>query len=82
MLYVMPDEGEPGTFKDREILSRVPHKVLGGMAICAKIIGAKVGYIYLRGEYKFLVPQLIEELKKFHQIMDELNLDFRVDIFG
>jgi [NiFe] hydrogenase diaphorase moiety large subunit len=75
------DEGEPGTFKDREILTRVPYKVLGGMAMCAKIIGSKIGYIYLRGEYKFLVPQLREELKKFHQIMDELNLDFRVDIF-
>ncbi|WP_372644145.1 NADH-ubiquinone oxidoreductase-F iron-sulfur binding region domain-containing protein [Ancylomarina sp.] len=75
------DEGEPGTFKDREILTRVPHKVLAGMAMCAKIIGAKEGYIYLRGEYKFLVPQLREELKKFHQIMDELNLDFAVDIF-
>lgn len=75
------DEGEPGTFKDREILTRVPHKVLAGMAMCAKIIEAKEGYIYLRGEYKFLVPQLREELKKFHQIMNELDLDFEVDIF-
>lgn len=64
-----------------EILTRVPHKVLAGMAMCAKIIGAKEGYIYLRGEYKFLVPQLRDELKKFHKIMDELNLDFVVDIF-
>jgi len=75
------DEGEPRTFKDREILTRVPHKVLAGMAMCAKIIGAKEGYIYLRGEYKFLVPQLREELDKFHKIMEELNLDFVVDIF-
>ena len=48
------DEGEPGTFKDREILTRVPLKVFGGMAVCAKIIGAKHGYVYLRGEYRFL----------------------------
>ncbi|MBL4560424.1 MAG: NADH-quinone oxidoreductase subunit E [Bacteroidales bacterium] len=75
------DEGEPGTFKDREILTRVPHKVLSGMAICAKIIGAQKGYIYLRGEYKFLVPDLKKELRKFHDILDELGLDFRVDIF-
>ena len=75
------DEGEPGTFKDREILTRVPHKVLSGMAVCAKIIGAKKGYIYLRGEYRFLVPDLKKELRKFHDILDELGLDFRVEIF-
>jgi [NiFe] hydrogenase diaphorase moiety large subunit len=75
------DEGEPGTFKDREILSRVPHKVLSGMAICAKIIGAQKGYIYLRGEYRFLVSDLKKELRKFHDILDELGLDFRIEIF-
>lgn len=75
------DEGEPGTFKDREILTRVPEKVLSGMAVCAKVIGAKKGYIYLRGEYKFLVPNLKKELRKFHDILDELGLDFRVEIF-
>ena len=35
------DEGEPGTFKDREILDLVPRKVMVGMAICAYVIGAK-----------------------------------------
>jgi len=38
------DEGEPGTFKDREILEKVPNKVFNGMAICAYVIGAKEGY--------------------------------------
>ncbi len=52
------DEGEPGTFKDRQILDEVPRKVFAGMAIASKAIGAKTGYIYLRGEYKFLVPKL------------------------
>jgi [NiFe] hydrogenase diaphorase moiety large subunit len=75
------DEGEPGTFKDREILTRVPHKVLSGMAVCANIIGAEKGYIYLRGEYRFLVPDLKRELRKFHDILDELGLNFRVEIF-
>jgi [NiFe] hydrogenase diaphorase moiety large subunit len=42
------DEGEPGTFKDREILSKVPFKVLTAMAVCGYVIGAKEGYIYLR----------------------------------
>nr|WP_321409818.1 NADH-ubiquinone oxidoreductase-F iron-sulfur binding region domain-containing protein [uncultured Carboxylicivirga sp.] len=75
------DEGEPGTFKDREILSRVPHKVLTGMAVCARIIGAKQGFIYLRGEYVFLKPQLMEIIKEFHLLLDKLKLDFRVEIF-
>src|SRR5665648_115966 len=52
------DEGEPGTFKDREILSKVPFKVLTAMAICGHVIGAREGYIYLRGEYFFLRPEL------------------------
>ena len=75
------DEGEPGTFKDREILTRVPHKVLTGMALCGRIIGAPVGYIYLRGEYKYLTGELQAEIDKFHQICDEVGLNFRVKIF-
>ena len=51
------DEGEPGTFKDREILDRVSYKVYGGMAIAGKAIGAKNGIVYLRGEYRFLLTQ-------------------------
>jgi [NiFe] hydrogenase diaphorase moiety large subunit len=48
------DEGEPGTFKDREILTKVPFKVLTAMGICGFITGATKAFIYLRGEYKFL----------------------------
>jgi len=72
------DEGEPGTFKDREILDQVPGKVFCGMAIAGRAIGAKVGYVYLRGEYKFLIPKLNEELIKFHKTMDEFNQNFRI----
>jgi [NiFe] hydrogenase diaphorase moiety large subunit len=74
------DEGEPGTFKDREILDQVPGKVFCGMAIAARAIGAKNGYVYLRGEYKFLIPKLNEQLDKFHQLMDEFNHNFRIYI--
>ncbi len=83
MKYVIcnADEGEPGTFKDREILSKVPHKVLIGMAICAKIIGAHEGFIYLRGEYKFLVDSLNEVIDDFHVMMNKVGFDFRVKIF-
>jgi len=75
------DEGEPGTFKDREILTQVSYKVLTGMAICARVIGAKKGFIYLRGEYKFLVKTLNEELDKFHKVCKDLGLNFNVEIF-
>jgi [NiFe] hydrogenase diaphorase moiety large subunit len=74
------DEGEPGTFKDREILDEVPEKVFCGMAIASLAIGAKVGYIYLRGEYKFLVPKLEKKLLDFHDLMQEMQHDFRIEL--
>jgi len=45
------DEGEPGTCKDRDILRFNPHQVIEGMAIGAYVMGASVGYNYIRGEY-------------------------------
>jgi len=45
------DEGEPGTFKDREIILRQPHKMLEGLAIAAHTIGAQDIYLYIRGEF-------------------------------
>ncbi len=74
------DEGEPGTFKDRQILDEVPRKVFAGMAIASKAIGSKEGYIYLRGEYKFLVPKLSEELDLFHSLLKELGHDFKIKL--
>jgi [NiFe] hydrogenase diaphorase moiety large subunit len=74
------DEGEPGTFKDREILDQVPGKVFCGMAIAARAVGAKNGYVYLRGEYKFLIPKLNEHLITFHKMMDEYNHNFHIQI--
>jgi NADH-quinone oxidoreductase subunit F len=45
------DEGEPGTFKDRQLLERDPHQVLEGIIIASYAIGAATAYIYLRGEF-------------------------------
>lgn len=45
------DEGEPGTFKDRELMLKNPHALLEGMAIAGYAIGAGHGYIYIRGEF-------------------------------
>jgi [NiFe] hydrogenase diaphorase moiety large subunit len=72
------DEGEPGTFKDREILDRVAGKMYGGMAIAGKAIGAKQGIVYLRGEYRFMLPHLMEELEEFHKIISEIGYNFRI----
>ena len=52
------DEGEPGTFKDRVLLTRQPDLVFEGMTIAAHIIGARRGYVYLRGEYRYLLESL------------------------
>ena len=72
------DEGEPGTFKDREILDRVPDKVYGGMAIAGNAIGAKNGIVYLRGEYRFLLPKLLKELESFHTMIRNIGYDFNI----
>jgi len=48
------DEGEPGTFKDRILLNSHADQVFEGMTLCAGIIGASKGYLYLRGEYRYL----------------------------
>lgn len=75
------DEGEPGTFKDREILSMVPFKVLTAMAVCAHVIGARHGVIYLRGEYFFLKPELNKAISEFEYYCREINFDFTIRIF-
>ncbi|MEA3443969.1 MAG: NADH-ubiquinone oxidoreductase-F iron-sulfur binding region domain-containing protein [Bacteroidota bacterium] len=75
------DEGEPGTFKDREILMKVPRKVYSGMAICGHVIGAKKGIIYLRGEYKFLFPELAKEREVFNEYAKKFGLDFSIEFW-
>ncbi|MCB2018786.1 MAG: NAD(P)H-dependent oxidoreductase subunit E [Hydrogenophaga sp.] len=52
------DEGEPGTFKDRVLLSRHADELFDGMTLAARAIGAQTGFLYLRGEYRFLLPHL------------------------
>ncbi|MGR9088048.1 MAG: NAD(P)H-dependent oxidoreductase subunit E [Gammaproteobacteria bacterium] len=56
------DEGEPGTFKDRVLLNSHAHQVFEGMTLCAAIIGAKQGFLYLRGEYLCLYDKLQDVL--------------------
>ncbi len=50
-LTINADESEPGTFKDREIMQRVPHRLIEGALITAYTIGSNHVFIYIRGEY-------------------------------
>ncbi len=52
------DEGEPGTFKDRVLLARHADAVVEGMTVAARVLGARLGFIYLRGEYCWLLERL------------------------
>ena len=56
------DEGDPGTFKDRLILEKLPLKLLEGMIIAGFAFGAKAGYIHVRGEYRKLQKRLIQAI--------------------
>jgi len=81
------DEGEPGTFKDRVLLSELSRLFLEGMIIAAFAIGAKKGFLYLRGEYKAFLPGLNKELADLRKtnylgksILGKKGFDFDVEI--
>jgi len=63
-ITVNADESEPGTFKDREIMLKVPHRLIEGCLIAAHAIQSKVVYIYIRGEY-------LEEYESLQGAVDE-----------
>lgn len=57
-LVVNLDEGEPGTFKDRDVLERDPHQMLEGALVAAQVCGCEAIYLYLRDEYAAIRRQL------------------------
>ncbi|MGI9659213.1 MAG: NADH-quinone oxidoreductase subunit NuoF [Gaiellaceae bacterium] len=65
-LAVNADESEPGTFKDREIMFRVPHALIEGVLIASFAIGAKAAFIYIRGEYLAEYEILRDALEEAH----------------
>jgi len=58
------DEGEPGTFKDRQIMEYDPHLLIEGMIISGYAIGAKLGFIYIRGEFAWIADILERAIKQ------------------
>lgn len=61
------DEGEPGTFKDRVLIKRLPGLMIEGMIIAGYVVGATSGVIYLRAEYRYLQNQLQSLIDVFYK---------------
>ncbi len=81
------DEGEPGTFKDRVLLTRYVDSVIEGMTIAALAVGAQRGLLYLRGEYSYLLEQLQTVLQRRREqgmlgntIQGQVGFNFDIDI--
>lgn len=81
------DEGEPGTFKDRVLLTSYADQVFEGMTLCARIIGARKGFLYLRGEYRYLLNHLQIVLQRRREqrllgtsILGCADFDFDIEI--
>ncbi|MDD3327271.1 MAG: NAD(P)H-dependent oxidoreductase subunit E [Zoogloea sp.] len=81
------DEGEPGTFKDRVLLNSFADLVFEGMSLAAWAVGASQGFLYLRGEYRYLRPQLEAVLARRRAagllgkaILGQAGFDFDIDI--
>lgn len=81
------DEGEPGTFKDRVLLTRQADLVFEGMTVAAYAVGATRGFLYLRGEYRYLLEPLQAVLERRRQqhllgrnILGISGADFDIEI--
>jgi [NiFe] hydrogenase diaphorase moiety large subunit len=81
------DEGEPGTFKDRVLLTSYADAVFEGMTIAALVVGARQGLMYLRGEYSYLLDHLQAVLLRRRElgllgvgIQGQAGFDFDIDI--
>ena len=81
------DEGEPGTFKDRVLLTSCADAVFEGMTLCALVTGAKRGMLYLRGEYRYLLDRLSAVLARRRRdamlgegILGRPGFDFDIEI--
>jgi NADH-quinone oxidoreductase subunit F len=59
-LCVNADEGEPGTFKDRAVMTRNPHLLLEGIVLTCYAVGIHTAFIYIRGEYEAIARRLEE----------------------
>lgn len=80
------DEGDPGAFMDRSVMEGNPHRVIEGMAIAARAIGACYGFVYVRMEYPLAVQRVeaaIEQAREAGVIGDHIfgtSLSFDLEV--
>jgi len=89
-IFCNADEGEPGTFKDRVILTELPRLLMEGMVIAGYAVGATEGILYIRYEYKYLeeyLEKILENARKKNYLGKDIagkkgfNFDIRIQ-FG
>jgi NADH-quinone oxidoreductase subunit F len=61
------DESEPGTFKDRYLMERIPHLLIEGMIVSSFALGANLSYIYIRGEYMWILDILEKAIDEAYE---------------
>ncbi len=81
------DEGEPGTFKDRVLMQDFADLVFEGMTLCGRVIGAQHGFVYLRGEYRYMLNPLKATLQRRREagllgeaILGDISFNFDIEI--
>jgi len=80
------DEGDPGAFMNRSVLEGDPHRVLEGMAIAGRAVGAQQGYIYARGESPLAIARVKTAIEQAQQTgllggsVFDSNFHFRIDL--
>ncbi len=78
------DEGDPGAFMDRMLLESFPYRVIEGMIIAARAVGAHQGFLYIRAEYPAAVRQMSTALERCrkHGLLGErvMDTEFRLDL--
>jgi NADH-quinone oxidoreductase subunit F len=84
-LVVNADESEPGTFKDRYLMEKIPHLLIEGMITGSYALGAKTSYIYIRGEYMYIVRILEKAIEEAYAAgflgKNILGTDYSLDLY-
>lgn len=84
-LVVNADESEPGTFKDRMLLDKLPHMLIEGMIASSYALGANTSYIYMRGEFRWIFPRLEKAIEEAYEAgflgKNILGTDYSLDIY-
>ena len=65
-LVVNADESEPGTFKDRYLMEHIPHLLIEGIIVASYALGSNTSFIYIRGEYAWIVDILEQAIQEAH----------------